>query len=125
MKTDMIKSFNLELNKKEKTSIENMKKMNVLKPMAMATIALNLISFVQAGPTGQSIVIDPTDVTAKQGDHIKLECVVANMKGKCQWTKDGVGLGVGPTLPGFHRISIDERQARRRQLPSEHIASAH
>ena len=126
----LIESVNLLLKKKRKESIENIQKikkvkMNVFNSIAMATIALQLLSLVIAGPTGQYFVSEPADVTTKQGDHLKLECVVANMKGECQWTKDGFGLGTDPTLPGFHRISMDERQARRRQLPSEHIPSAH
>eukprot|EP00092_Neocalanus_flemingeri_P000447 GFUD01000476.1.p1 GENE.GFUD01000476.1~~GFUD01000476.1.p1 ORF type:complete len:622 (-),score=168.19 GFUD01000476.1:456-2087(-) len=30
------------------------------------------------------------------------------MKGACQWTKDGFGLGTDPNLPGFPRFSMDE-----------------
>ena len=129
----LIESVNLLLKKKRKESIENIQKikkvkMNVFISIALATIALQLLrvlSLVLAGPTGQYFVSKPADMTTKQGDHLKLECVVANMQGECQWTKDGFGLGTDPTLPGFHRISMDERQARRRQLPSEHIPRAH
>merc|ERR1712013_838035 len=30
------------------------------------------------------------------------------MQGKCQWTKDGFGLGVDPDLPGYPRFTMSE-----------------
>merc|ERR1712226_196821 len=30
------------------------------------------------------------------------------MKGKCQWTKDGFGLGLDPDMPGFPRFSMTD-----------------
>jgi len=71
-------------------------------------IFLQLLYVALCSPTGQYFVSEPGDVTAVAGDHLQLECVVANMQGKCQWTKDGFGLGVDPDLPGYPRFTMSE-----------------
>ena len=35
---------------------------------------------------------------------VYLPCVVGNMTGPLQWTRDGFGLGTRRTLPGFPRF---------------------
>ena len=79
--------------------------MNLLRILA---ILVKILSLSLSGPTGQYFLTEPGDVTAVAGDHLQLECVVENMKGKCQWTKDGFGLGLDPDLPGFPRFSMTD-----------------
>jgi hypothetical protein len=71
-------------------------------------IAMQVIALALCGPTGQYFVTEPADVIAVSGDHLKLECVVGNRQGKCQWTKDGFGLGIEPEIPGFPRLSMSD-----------------
>lgn len=71
-------------------------------------IALQLISLVLSGPTGQYFDTEPVDVTAVAGEQLRLVCQVSNMKGACQWTKDGFGLGTDPDLPGFARFAMSD-----------------
>jgi len=71
-------------------------------------IALQLLSFINSSPTRQYFVSEPSDVTSMVGDSLKLDCVVKNKKGECQWTKDGFGLGIDPDLPGFQRFSMSD-----------------
>ena len=37
---------------------------------------------------------------------VTLPCVVTNMKGSLQWTRDGFGLGLLHDLPGYPRYSM-------------------
>ena len=46
---------------------------------------------------------EPQDVTSSAGERLVLRCRVEDRRGQCQWTKDGFGLGVKTSLPGFPR----------------------
>ena len=70
-------------------------------------LVLQMSNYVQGGPQSQYFVTEPGDVTAIAGDHLMLKCGVGNMEGKCQWTKDGFGLGTDADLPGYPRLSMD------------------
>ena len=55
---------------------------------------------------GQYFLSEPSDVIFKTGADLQLPCTVGNKQGACQWTKDGFGLGIDPSLPGFPRFSM-------------------
>jgi len=59
---------------------------------------MDLAMVVKGVPKGQYFITQPSDVTGVAGDHLTLDCVIGNMQGSCQWTKDGVGLGQDPRL---------------------------
>jgi len=71
-------------------------------------LGLQLALFANAATSGQYFITEPKDVTFKAGEHLMLPCTVGNKKGACQWTKDGFGMGINPTLPGFPRFSMGE-----------------
>ena len=53
---------------------------------------------------------EPEDVTVSGGETLVLPCEVTNRRGRCQWTRDGFGLGVDSSLPGFPRYSMPDDQ---------------
>ena len=57
--------------------------------------------------TDPYFIIEQSDTTAMTGDHVQLTCHVANMQGTCQWTMDGLGLGVDPDLAAHPRYSME------------------
>ena len=60
------------------------------------------VGVVVAGVEGQ-----PTDHVVEVGGRVSLQCGVAVQASQlCQWTRDGFGLGVAATLPGFPRYSM-------------------
>jgi len=75
-------------------------------------LVMDLAMVVKGVPKGQYFITQPSDVTGVAGDHLTLDCVIGNMQGSCQWTKDGVGLGQDPRLsldtdiPGDCRLKI-------------------
>lgn len=74
-------------------------------------LVVELLVSVSSETRGQYFITEPTDVTFKSGDDLKLPCSVGNKQGACQWTKDGFGMGVDPTLPGFPRLSMGEGES--------------
>ena len=60
-----------------------------------------------------SLVRQPEDVTAVAGETVRLSCLVANMAEgtRCQWTKDGFGLGEEGSLPGYERYRMEASEA--------------
>jgi len=74
-------------------------------------LGLQLAVLTEAATSGQYFITEPKDVTFKSGEHLKLPCAVGNKKGACQWTKDGFGMGINPTLPGFPRFSMGEGES--------------
>ena len=72
---------------------------------------LQLAVLTKAATSGQYFITEPKDVTFKSGEHLKLPCSVGNKQGACQWTKDGFGMGINPTLPGFPRFSMGEGES--------------
>jgi len=75
-------------------------------------LVMGLAMVVMGVPKGQYFITQPSDMTGVAGDHLILDCVIGNMVGSCQWTKDGVGLGQDPRLsldtdkPGDCRLMI-------------------
>jgi len=69
-------------------------------------IVSHLVICCVGGRVGQYFLTEPRDVVFKSGEDLKLPCTVGNKKGACQWTKDGFGMGVEPSLPGFPRFSM-------------------
>jgi len=69
-------------------------------------LAWQTVTTTLAASRGQYFITEPSDVSFKSGEHLKLPCVVGNRKGACQWTKDGFGMGINPSLPGFPRFSM-------------------
>jgi len=75
-------------------------------------LVIDLAMVVEGAPKGQHFITQPSDMTGVAGDHLTLDCVIGNMEGTCQWTKDGVGLGPDPRLsldtanPGDCRLKI-------------------
>ena len=71
-----------------------------------ALIVSHLMLWCVGGRVGQYFITVPRDVVFKSGEDLKLPCTVGNKQGACQWTKDGFGMGVDPSLPGFPRFSM-------------------
>ena len=65
------------------------------------------ISTSFGGPISQHFQKEPEKVSATLGEQIRLRCDVKQIKGNCQWTKDGFGLGTDPDLTGFSRYSLN------------------
>ena len=70
-------------------------------------LGLDLVMVVKCVPKGQYFITQPSDVTGIAGDHLTLNCVIGNMEGSCQWSKDGLGFGTDPTIPDYPRIAMD------------------
>merc|ERR1711915_177638 len=67
---------------------------------------------VNGGLVGQYFITTPTNLTVNTGTKVTLPCVVGNIAGACQWTKDGFGLGTDRQLPNYDRFTMgsdDER----------------
>ena len=58
------------------------------------------------------LVRQPEDVTAVIGETVKMSCVVANREesSRCQWTRDGFGLGQDLELAGYERYRMEDSQ---------------
>jgi hypothetical protein len=54
----------------------------------------------------QYFITEPQDVTANLGDTVVFPCVVGRRDGMLQWTRNGFGLGMEASLPGFPRYSL-------------------
>jgi len=76
--------------------------------MLECILGMLLITNVVTANSGQYFITEPKDVTFKSGEHLRLPCKVGNKKGACQWTKDGFGMGINPSLPGFPRFSMGD-----------------
>ena len=57
---------------------------------------------------GQRFSREPQDQTVTAGEEAVLECRVEEVRGECQWTRDGFGLGTVRSLPGFPRYRMEE-----------------
>eukprot|EP00092_Neocalanus_flemingeri_P006214 GFUD01006688.1.p1 GENE.GFUD01006688.1~~GFUD01006688.1.p1 ORF type:complete len:620 (-),score=142.32 GFUD01006688.1:112-1971(-) len=60
----------------------------------------------QGGQGGQYFISEPADVIGQAGETLALPCLVGNKQGSCQWTRDGLGLGVDLGLPAYPRFSM-------------------
>ena len=67
-----------------------------------------LVVFLVCSEAKQYFSQEPEDVSVAAGETLVLPCQVTERRGKCQWTRDGFGLGVDPSLPGFPRYSMDD-----------------
>ena len=72
------------------------------------TILIIILSVYPALATDQSFSQEPRDETVTGGEELVLRCRVSNIRGDCQWTKDGFGLGNSRELPGFPRYRMTE-----------------
>ena len=75
--------------------------------------AVSLRGDIEPGPetARPRLVRQPEDVTAVAGETVRLSCLVPNLEGaRCQWTKDGFGLGEELSLPGYERYRMEESQ---------------
>jgi hypothetical protein len=69
-------------------------------------LAIQMGEGAQGVPQGPYFVTQPSDRVGMAGDQLTLNCVIANMAGRCQWTKDGFGLGTDPDIPGYPRLAM-------------------
>merc|ERR1719244_1954976 len=76
----------------------------------MVTVLLSLVVSqndpVEGGVAGQYFVISPTNMTVRSGEPTRLQCMVGNKVGHCQWTRDGFALGADTEMPDFPRYSM-------------------
>ena len=58
------------------------------------------------------LVRQPENMRAVAGETVRMTCLVANMaeSDKCQWTRNGFGLGQEPELPGYERYRMEDSQ---------------
>ena len=77
-------------------------------PIVEILLCLQLALAVKAENSEQYFITEPDNVTLQSGESLELPCVVGNRQGACQWTKDGLGMGINPSLPGFPRFSMGE-----------------
>jgi len=71
------------------------------------TVMACLVSSDMSGPAGKQYFIrEPSDVIGHAGETLTLICRVGNRRGPCQWTRDGLGLGVDLDLPAYPRFSM-------------------
>eukprot|EP00092_Neocalanus_flemingeri_P032751 GFUD01035622.1.p1 GENE.GFUD01035622.1~~GFUD01035622.1.p1 ORF type:complete len:599 (-),score=139.25 GFUD01035622.1:150-1946(-) len=66
------------------------------------TMVMNNVSSLQY------FLTQPENTTAMVGSLVTLPCMVANMQGVCQWTRDGLGLGVDQELAAYPRFTMSE-----------------
>merc|ERR1719468_657586 len=71
-------------------------------------LLLLLLAVVSVVTCDQRFVQEPQDVTSSAGGRLVLPCRVEARRGECQWTRDGFGLGVKTSLPGFPRYTMSE-----------------
>ncbi len=64
-----------------------------------------------AGGRQQQLLEEPPDVNANLGDEVVLPCLVRDRAGPLQWTRNGFGLGLDTSLPGFPRYSLTPEMA--------------
>ncbi|XP_045115593.1 nephrin-like isoform X2 [Portunus trituberculatus] len=53
----------------------------------------------------QRFLVSPESQVVREGDSVVLRCIIANQRGKVQWTKDGFALGFHREVPGYPRYS--------------------
>eukprot|EP00092_Neocalanus_flemingeri_P023785 GFUD01025805.1.p1 GENE.GFUD01025805.1~~GFUD01025805.1.p1 ORF type:complete len:546 (+),score=129.94 GFUD01025805.1:193-1830(+) len=80
-------------------------------PIVEILLGLQLTLSAKAASSAQYFTAEPKDVTFKSGEHLKMPCAVGNKQGACQWTKDGFGMGINPSLPGFPRFSMGDGES--------------
>merc|ERR1712013_318791 len=55
------------------------------------------------GSPNQYFISTPANLTVNSGSHARLSCRVGNLKGTCEWTRDGFSLGTDRNLGGYSR----------------------
>lgn len=55
---------------------------------------------------GQYFIGEPSDFVGTSGETVTLPCRVGNRQGPCQWTRDGLGLGMELDLPAYPRLTM-------------------
>ena len=77
-------------------------------------VLLVCLGAVQGGEDGlfhvegeeQYFMSEPSDLVATVGETVALPCRVRNRQGPCQWTREGLGLGMELDLPAYPRFSM-------------------
>ena len=69
------------------------------------TVEFLLFSSVLLAVTGgqQEFLEQPENITVREGEEVRLNCVVDNKAGTLQWTRDDFGLGTSRELAGYSR----------------------
>ena len=70
----------------------------------ITTFALKVNSL----PPRQYFISEPQSLTSVAGSSLTLPCLVGSKQGVCQWTRDGLGLGVDLELSAYPRLSMSE-----------------
>ena len=58
----------------------------------------------------QTFLEEPMSVISVLGDTVTLKCIVKNLEGEVQWTKNDFGLGTDINLSSYTRYSVDKRE---------------
>lgn len=68
---------------------------------------INVASKLALTETGnQYFISEPSNLTILAGSSVTLPCEVGGRQGACQWTRDGLGLGVDHELASYPRFSM-------------------
>jgi len=75
-------------------------------------VTLVMVSVGRASSNEQSFVVEPEDQNAVVDSTVSLPCIVANLAGQLQWTKDDFALGTNRNLsyhgyPGYAMTGSD------------------
>ena len=74
--------------------------------IVMKMLLLELLFLVSSVKGFQKFSSEPGDVVVKEGEAVRLDCVVSDKEGTLQWTKDDFGLGETRELAGFSRYRM-------------------
>lgn len=74
--------------------------------MKMKSSGLLIVLLVTTVTGQQSFSSEPEDYVVREGDDVRLSCVVQDKVGTLQWTRDGFGLGTSRDLSGFSRYQM-------------------
>ncbi|XP_048773345.2 nephrin-like isoform X3 [Ostrea edulis] len=65
-----------------------------------------LLLYIPMSDCVQEFEQRPVNTSVTEGQNVMLQCSVRDLAGMLQWSKGGIMLGLGPSLPGFARYSI-------------------
>merc|ERR1719219_2208106 len=81
--------------------------------MTLVTLSLLLLLMsVRLEAAKQEFLEQPESVTVREGEEVRLDCVVHNKAGTLQWTRDDFGLGTSRDLAGYNRYRMVGREER-------------
>ena len=83
------------------------------------TVEFLLFSSVLLAVTGgqQEFLEQPENITVREGEEVRLNCVVDNKAGTLQWTRDDFGLGTSRELAGYSRLENILKEENNKHLP--------